>query len=61
MTPDPRDKLDLVHVGYWNGTFYCALSQIKPNGDVLPKGQWAGTEITNIYGWQDIVKMEPNV
>ena len=56
MTPDPRDKLDMVHVGYWNGTFYCALSNEKANGDKMPKGQWVGVEIVNIYGWPKAVQ-----
>jgi hypothetical protein len=52
-------KVDFVYVGYWNGTFYCALSTTKSNGTQLPKGTWAGVEITNIYGWRDLNEMEP--
>ncbi len=55
------DSIDHVHIGYWNGMFWCALSKEKVNGDVLPKGTWTGIEIVRVYGWQDISKMEPNV
>ena len=56
-----RAGIDLKHVGYWNGMFYCALSKEKSNGDKMPKGQWVGVEIVNIYGWQNLNEMEPNV
>lgn len=56
-----RADIDLKHVGFWSGVCWCALSKQRVDGAPLAKGVWKGIDIVNIYGWQEISKMEPNV
>jgi len=60
MTADPRDKTDVVHVGYWSDTCWYALTREKDDGRPLTF-PFYGQGIVNIYGWQEISKMEPSV
>ena len=61
ISAEPNGGIDITHVGYWAGGVWYALSTEKLDGTPMPKGQWTGLSIVNIYGWQAISKMEPNV
>lgn len=56
----PVTNIDLVHVGYWNGLGWFALSPEKVDGTKLPKGNFTGIGIVNIYGWRHFNGMIPN-
>lgn len=60
VVKDGETKIDIRHVGYWAGVCWCALSNEKVDSTPMPKGQWIGLSIVNIYGWQSISKVEPN-
>ena len=48
-------KIDINHVGYWDGELWYAYANHTLNG------KWMRTKLgpVNIYGWQDFQKMEP--
>lgn len=51
---DGVTKIDINHVGYWANVCWCALSPEKVDGTKLPKGNFTGLSIVNIYGWKPI-------
>lgn len=55
---DGITKIDIKHVGYWAGNVWHALSNEKLDGTPMPKGQWTGLSIVNIYGWKPIGDVE---
>jgi len=61
VVKDGKTEIDINHVGYWSGGIWCALSNEMIDGTRMPEGDWTGLSIVNIYGWQAISKMEPNV